>query len=60
MDIVYALVTVYNFININNLDNLNSNLKVKDKVINKENTKLIKVKNNIIINQKCNKIAEII
>ena len=50
MDIVYTLAIVYNFININSLDNLNSNLKVEDKVINKKNIRLIKVKNNIVIN----------
>ena len=48
---MYALAAVYNFININNPDDLlNNNLKVEDKVINKDNTGLIKVKSNIVIN----------
>ena len=50
IDIVYTLAIVYNFININSLDNLDGNLKVKNKVINKKNIRLIKVKSNIIIN----------
>ena len=50
MDIVYALATVYNFININNLNDLNNNLEVKYKVINEKNIKFIKVKSDIIIN----------
>ena len=33
---VYTLTTVYNFININNLDNLGYVLKIQDKVINKK------------------------
>ena len=41
---------VYNFINLNKLDNLNNNLKVKNKVIDKEDIKLIKVESNIVIN----------
>ena len=51
VDIVYALAIVYNFININNLDNLlNNNLKIKDEVIDKNNTGLIEVESNIVIN----------
>ena len=50
MDIVYALTVVYNFININNLDNLGYVLEVQDKVINKENARLIKVESDIVIN----------
>ena len=48
---MYALAAVYNFININNLDNLlDDNLEVKDKVIDKDNIGLIEVESNIIIN----------
>ena len=50
MDIVYALAIVYNFINIDNLDNLDSNLEVEDKVIDKEDVELIEVESNIVIN----------
>ena len=47
---MYTLAIVYNFININKLDNLNNNLKVEDEVIDKENIELIEVKSNIVIN----------
>ena len=50
VDIVYTLTTVYNFININNLDDLDNNLKIKYKVKDKEDIGLIKVKGNIVIN----------
>ena len=51
VDIVYTLAIVYNFININNLDNLlDNNLEVEDKVIDKDNIGLIKVEGNIVIN----------
>ena len=50
MDIIYILTVVYNFINLNNLNNLGYILKVQDKVIDKENIRLIKVKSNIVIN----------
>ena len=60
MDIIYTLATVYNFININKLDDLNNNLKVKDKVIDKKDIKLIKVESNIVINQKRDKITKLI
>ena len=47
---VYALAVVYNFININKPNNLDNNLEVKDKVINKEDIELIEAENNIVIN----------
>ena len=47
---MYALTIIYNFINLNNLDNLNYILKVQDKVIDKEDIRLIKVKSDIVIN----------
>ena len=51
MDIVYALAAVYNFININNPDNLlDNNLEVEDKVIDKDNIGLIEVEGDIVIN----------
>ena len=50
MDIVYALTTVYNFINLNNLNNLDWPLKVKNKIIDKEDIRLTEVKSNIVIN----------
>ena len=50
MDIVYALATVYNFININKPDNLDNDLEVEDKVIDKEDVELIEVESNIVIN----------
>jgi len=48
--IIYALMAVYNFINIYNLNNLNSFLMVEDKKTNKENGRLIDKKSNININ----------
>ena len=50
MDIVYTLTAVYNFININNLNNLGYVLEVQDKVIDKKNIKFIKAKSDIVIN----------
>ena len=51
MDIIYTLTAVYNFININNPDDLlDNNLEVENKVIDKDNTGLTKVENNIVIN----------
>ena len=51
MDIVYILAAVYNFININNLDNLlDDNLEVENEVIDKDNTVLAKAKSDIVIN----------
>ena len=47
---MYALTAVYNFININNPDNLGYILKVQNKVINKEDAKLIKIESDIVIN----------
>ena len=41
---------MHNFININNLDNLGYFLKVQDKVIDKEDVRLAKAKNNIAMN----------
>jgi len=50
VDIVYALATVYNFININKPDNLDNDLKVEDKVIDKEDIELVEVESDIVIN----------
>ena len=50
MDIVYALTIVYNFININNLDNLDYSLEVEDKIIDKKDIRLIEVESDIVIN----------
>ena len=50
VNIVYALTTVHNFININNLDDLGYFLKIQNKVINKENIRPTKVESNIVIN----------
>ena len=50
MDTVYTLATVYNFININKPDNLDDDLKVKDKVIDKKNIELTEIESNIVIN----------
>ena len=47
---MYALAMVYNFININKLDNLDNDLEVKDKVIDKEDIELIEVESDIVIN----------
>jgi len=51
VDIVYPLAVVYNFININNPDNLlDNNLEVKDKVIDKDDVGLVEVEGDIVIN----------
>jgi len=47
---VYALAVVYNFININKPDNLDNNLEVEDKVIDKKDIELIEVESDIVIN----------
>ena len=47
---MYTLAIVYNFININKLDNLDNNLEIDNKIINKENIELIEAESNIIIN----------
>jgi len=60
VDVVYALATVHNFININNPDNLNSDLEVEDKVIDKKDTRLAEAESDIVINQKRDEIAELI
>jgi hypothetical protein len=61
VDIVYALAAVYNFININNLDNLlDNNLEVEDKVIDKDDAGLVEVESDVVINQRRDKIAELI
>ena len=60
VDIVYALAAVYNFINMNNLDDLDGDLEVEDKVINKEDAGLAEAESDIVINQRCDKITELI
>jgi hypothetical protein len=50
VDIVYSLAVVYNFININKLDDLDDNLEVEDKVIDKEDTELAEAESNIVMN----------
>jgi len=50
VDVVYALATVYNFININNLDNLDNNLEVKYKVEDKEDIGLAEIESDVVIN----------
>ena len=47
---MYALTMVYNFININNPDNLDYTLEVEDKIIDKEDVRLIEVESDIVIN----------
>ena len=48
--LVYILIAVYNFLNMHDLDDLDNYNKVQDKIINKKNTRITKVKNNIKIN----------
>jgi len=60
VDVVYALATVHNFININNPDNLDGDLEVEDKVIDKEDIRLIEVESDVVINQRRDEIAELI
>ena len=52
MDVIYTLAIVYNFININNLDDLDNNLKVKYKVEveDKEDIGLAEAEGNIVTN----------
>ena len=59
VDIVYALAVVYNFININKPDNLDNDLEVEDKVIDKEDIELAEVESNIAMNQRRDKIAKL-
>ena len=47
---MYALVIVYNFININKPDNLDDDLEVEDKVIDKEDVELVEVESDVVIN----------
>ena len=60
MDVLYALAIVYNFININKPDNLDNDLEVEDKVIDKEDIELVEVESDIVINQRRDKIAKLI
>ena len=57
---MYALAVVYNFININNPDNLDGDLEAEYKVEDKEDVGLAEVESNIAINQRHNKIAKLI
>ena len=50
VDVVYALAMVYNFININKPDDLDNDLEVEDKVIDKEDVELAEVKSDIVMN----------
>jgi len=50
VDVVYALAAVYNFININKPDDLDNDLEVEDKVIDKEDVELAEVKSDIVMN----------
>jgi len=50
VNIVYALAAVYNFININNLDNLDGDLEVEDEVMDEEDARLTEVENNVVMN----------
>ena len=47
---MYALAAVYNFININKLDNLDDNLEVEDEVINEEDIELTEAESDVVIN----------
>ena len=60
MDVVYALTAVYNFININNPDNLDWPLEAEDEIIDKEDVRLVEVESDIVINQRRDKITELI
>jgi len=60
VDVVYALATVYNFININKPDNLDNDLKVENEVINKEDIELAEVESDIVMNQRRDKIIKLI
>ena len=47
---MYTLIAVYNFINIYNLDDLNSFKVVEDKKIDKKYIRFIKEESDIVIN----------
>jgi len=47
---VYALTAVYNFINIYNLDDLNSFKVTEDEEIDKEDVRLTEKESNVVIN----------
>jgi len=50
VDVVYALAVVYNFINMNKLDDLDDDLEVEDKVIDEEDVELAEAESDIVIN----------
>jgi len=47
---VYALAAVYSFININKPDDLDNDLEVEDKVIDKEDMELAEAESDIVMN----------
>ena len=57
---MYTLTVVHNFININNPDDLSYFLKVQNEVIDKEDARFVEVESNVIMNQRCDEIAEFI
>ena len=60
VDIVYALTAIHNFINQNNLDDLESFPAVEDKEIDKGDTRLAEVESDVVINQRRDEIAKVI
>jgi len=50
VNVVYALAAVYNFININNPDDLDGDLEVEDEVMDKEDARLAEVESDIVMN----------
>ena len=59
VDIVYALAAVYNFININDLDNLDNDLEVEDEVEDEEDVGLAEVEGDVVMNQRRDEIAKL-
>lgn len=56
---MYALAAVYNFINMNKLDDLDNNLEVEDEVINKEDMELTEAESDIVMNQRRDEIVKL-
>jgi hypothetical protein len=60
VDIMYALPVVHNFINMNNLDDLDNDLEVEyDEVEDEEDVGLAEAEGDVVINQRRDEIAKL-
>ena len=60
VNVVYALTTVHNFINMNNPDDLGYFPEVQDKVVDEEDARLTEAESDVAMNQRRDEIAELI